>query len=163
MRNIAFTLIAFAAIVAYSCQGTPNETAHRVDLLEYGIPINIEVPVDSPAIKTEDWIIKQSVNITANEDYDLQIFYQDAKSSDLVSIKATELADVKSNRYFSSVVEENEAGFIYESKIDSTNVNYGFRHILLQGNKEYVFQQNLIGSFDLASVQQMYKAAQEVK
>lgn len=163
MKNIAFVLIVFAAIFVYSCQGESNQNMHKVDLLEYGIPISLTIPVDSPIIKTEDWIIKKGVTVKANDQYDLQIFYQDANTSDLVSLKARELASVKDNRYFSAVMEENESGFIYESKIDSTNTNYGFRHIRLQGNKEFTFQQSMIGTFDLESIQSMYKSVQEGK
>lgn len=163
MRNIAYVFLAFAAFWLYNCQGESEAATHSVDLLEYGIPISIASPVDSPTIKTEDWIVKQGLTLKANEDFDLQLFYQDATSSDLVSLKARELAEVKSNRYFSAVTEENESGFIYKSKIDSTNVNYGFRHIHLQGGKEYIFQQSLIGTFDLEDVKTMYEAAQNVK
>ncbi len=163
MKNIALGLIIFAAFFIYSCQGESKQHAHSVDLLEYGIPMSIAVPVDSPIIKTEDWIVKKGVTVKANDQYDLQVFYQDASTSDLVSLKANALAEVKGNRYFSAIVEENEAGFVYESKIDSSNINYGFRHIRLQGNKEFTFQQSMIGTFDLEAVQSMYKAVQEGK
>ncbi len=163
MKNIGLTLIVFIAIVCYSCQGESKQPTFSVDLLENGIPLSIAVPVDSPAIATEDWIVKKGVTVKANDDYDLQIFYQESSTSDMASLKARELAEVKDNRYFSAIVEENESGFIYESKIDSTNINYGFRHILLQGNKEYVFQQSLIGTFDLEAVKGMYQSVKEGK
>ncbi|MEM9849306.1 MAG: hypothetical protein AAF847_15585, partial [Bacteroidota bacterium] len=65
-------------------------------------------------------------------------------------------ANVKDIPTFSKCVVEEEAGFVYESKIDSTTSFYGFRYIRLQGDQRYLFQSGLIGTFSLEEVNKMY-------
>jgi hypothetical protein len=76
----------------------------------------------------------------------------------LAKVKSDQLNTVKDTRYFSKIVREEEEGFIYESAFDSTTTGYGFRYIQIKGDKEYVFQTGLVGTFSLEEVENMYKA-----
>ncbi|RLD18025.1 MAG: hypothetical protein DRI69_11070, partial [Bacteroidetes bacterium] len=63
-------------------------------------------------------------------------------------------------KYYQKIMSDDDQGFIYQTAIDSTYINYGFRYFRLQGDKEYVFQTSLGGKYTLEAVQQMYKAVQ---
>ncbi|MFK7932975.1 MAG: hypothetical protein AB8G22_05655 [Saprospiraceae bacterium] len=135
-----------------------------LDLMRYDIPITISAP-DSVEVKTMDLVIQKDVSVKAkdSDDYYVQIYAADAVSNDVAQLKAEQLNEVKSNRYFSKILEEQEDGFIYETKVDSANVNYGFRYVYLQGDKQYTFQTGLIGTFSQDDVKTMYDAVQQGK
>ena len=73
------------------------------------------------------------------------------------------MAEIKSNAYFSKIIEEEEAGFIYSMVFDSTATNYGFKYLKIQGDKEYIFQTGLVGNFGLDDVKLMYNAVKNEK
>jgi len=161
MTRIFFLLFATITL-GWGCQSDTNSGMQSLDLMQYDIPIAISAP-DSVEVKTMDLVVQKDVSIKAkdNDDYFVQIYAADATTNDIAQLKAEQLAEVKSNRYFSKIVEEEESGFIYETKIDSANVNYGFRYVYLQGNKQYSFQTGLIGAFTQEEAKAMYEAVQQ--
>ncbi len=156
-----YILIA-CCLTLLACQDTASKSdLQPLDLLQYGIPITILAP-DSVAVKSGNLSFSQDVTIKGEEPgYDIQIFGYDATTTNPETVKAEQLADIKSNRYFSKIVQEDPAGFIYEIALDSTNLNYGFKHIRIQGDKEYVFQTAMVGSFNLEDTKRMYEAVQK--
>lgn len=157
MRKIV--LIAGCSLLfVLSCQKEKQDDWKPLDLLQYGIPITVLAP-DSSLVKSDDLggLIKD-VTVKSGDDYSIQIYATDAITTDIAKIKAAQLAEVKGNRYFSKIVEEEEAGFLYEMMLDSTNINYGFRHIRVQGDMEFIFQPGLIGTFSLEEAKRMYEA-----
>jgi hypothetical protein len=108
--------------------------------------------------KSDMGTLIQDITIQSGDDYYVQIYAAQAETNDITKIKASLLADVKANRYYSRIVSEEESGFIYETAIDENNLNYGFRWIKLQGDMEYVFQTGLVGTFTLEQVKNMYEA-----
>ncbi|NJL77535.1 MAG: hypothetical protein HC892_23365 [Saprospiraceae bacterium] len=132
-----------------------------LDLLAYGVPMTIEVPIDSPQIKTSNGLLgEKEVIVKAGNGFDLLITYQAAGTSDMTQLKATQIDYVKDIPNFSKIIEEQPDGFIYETVVDSSNVFYGFRYIRLQGDNQYVFQSGMIGAFTLDEAKQMYQAVQ---
>ena len=143
-------------LVMFSCAQDDKAGWQPVDLLEYGLPITVKAP-DSPTVKVMDLIVQKDVTIKKGSDYFVQIFATDSLEKDLAKVKARKLAEVKAGRFFSKVVKEEDSGFIFEKQIDSTNVNYDFRHFKIKGDKEYSFQTGLIGRFSLEEVEAMYE------
>ena len=140
------------------CTQDQQEALKPLDLLEWGIPITVMAP-DSASVKTMDLGgVLKDVTIKGDNNYSIQIYATGASTTDMARVKSNQLTEVKANRYFSKIVEEEDDGFIYENVVDSSNVYYGFRHIRIQGDMEYVFQTGLIGSFTLEEVQSMYNA-----
>ena len=125
--------------------------------MEYGIPLTINAP-DGAEVKKGDLGIFQDVTVKSGEDYYIQILGSEATNLNVNEVKNALLDDIKRTPYFSKVVEEYEEGFIFQKQIDSTNINYAFRHIKIQGDKEYIFQTGMIGKFDLDDVRLMYDA-----
>jgi len=153
----------FAAVLMIAaCQQEQQTQLEPLDLLPYGVPVTIMAP-DSAEVNTMDMVVTQDITVKKGEDYFVQIYVSEASTTDIPRIKANQLSEVKSNRYFSRIVQEDEAGFIYETAIDSSNVNYGFRYLMVKGDKELIFQTGLIGDFDLQDVEQMYQAVQPKK
>ena len=72
-----------------------------------------------------------------------------------------ELAGTKCQQV--KIIEEEEVGFIYETVFDSTATNYGFKYLKIQGDKEYIFQTGLVGTFGLDDVKMMYEAVKNEK
>lgn len=129
-----------------------------LDLLQHGIPFSILAP-DSAKVETIDFgSIMKDVSIKKDDDYFVQIFASDANSMDLSVVKQEQLKEVKDQKHFSKIIEESDAGFIYESKKDSSTIYYGFRYVRLQGSKEYILQNGFRGFFTEDQARSMYKA-----
>ena len=130
--GVLITILLFAA-----CSGESSNMRDwkELDLLPHGIPFSILAP-DSSKVESSDFSnILKDVTIKKGDDYFVQIFASDANTTDLSKIKTEQLSEVKEMKYFSKIVEEEDKGFIYESKKDSSTTYYGFRYIRLQGTK----------------------------
>lgn len=153
-------LLLFISILIFACQ---SETANMstwsdLDLMKHGIPFSILAP-DSAKVETIDFgSIMKDVTIREGDDYFVQIFASDAKTTDIAKVKNELLTEVKEEKHFSRIVEETDKGFVYESKRDSTTLYYGFRYGHLQGSKKYVFQNGFRGFFTEDQAKSMFKA-----
>jgi len=145
-----------------ACQSEPKSEWKPKSLLSYGVPLSIPAP-DSVLVEQMDLIVKKDISLRNDDGYFIQIFAGDATTKDIAAVKASQKSEVESNPYFSKILSENTTGFLYETAVDSNNINYGFRHIVIQGDREYIFQTGLIGRFTLEQVNKMYDAAQAVK
>lgn len=158
MKNLLFAIAAILFIAA--CATEDQKGWKEMSLLEYGVPITIAAP-DSVNVKTMDFGLQRDITIQDGDNYSLQIYASDAITSDVKQVKDQQLAIVKENRYFKNVIEESDNGFIYQNQIDSTKSNYGFRYVVLKGDKEYIFRTGLIGSYTEEQVRKMYNSVQE--
>lgn len=149
-------------LLAFSCQQDADSGLKETDLLAYGVPVTIMAP-DSADIRSIDMaggLIKDLV-VKGKDNYNVQIIASTAETSDIAKIKADQLANVKSNRYFSKIIEEETNGFLYQTAIDSSHINYGFRYILVQGDQEIVFQSGLAGNYSEEEARAMYEAVRQ--
>lgn len=162
MKKLFVFLLGISFIWACGSEPTSNWTPQN--LLKYGIPMTIMTP-DSVEIKTMDLGIIKDVTIKSkvDEGYGLQIYASSAETTDIAKIKADKLADVKATRFFKEIVKEEEDGFIFETAVDSNNINYDFRLIVVKGDMEYVFQTDLVQMFTLEQAEQMYNSIKESK
>jgi hypothetical protein len=163
MRTLLFWIIA-GSLFLTACQGEEKTNLKPLDLLKYGVPITIMAP-DSANVKTMDMVVQKDITVKGEEGdgYFVQIYAADASTNDINKLKAEQLAAVKANPYFSKIVKEDAAGFLYETKIDSSTIIHGFRYVKIQGNKEYIFQTGSIGMFTLEDAEMMYQAVQQEK
>jgi len=143
------------------CQNGNGNDWQPLDLLEYGLPVTVQAP-DSTTVNASDLGIMQDVTLegVSDPEYYIQIYASKANNTDIAQIKADQVSDVRSNPYFSRIVEEDEQGFIYETAIDSTNY-YSFRYIYVQGDTEFIFTTGLAKTFNLEQVQQMYEGVRQ--
>lgn len=158
------SIIIMTAVVAFACLGCQNnqqEAWKPLDLLEYGIPLTVMAPDSTEVNKMNLGGILQDVTLKNGEDYYIQIYASDATTNDIAKLKAEQLSEVKTNKFFTRVVSEEEDGFIYETKIDTTN--FGFRYIYLQADREYIFQTGLTGTYSLEEVERMMEAVKQGK
>jgi hypothetical protein len=140
-----------------ACKGEPAADLPVLDLLPHGMPIVIKAPSDAE-VRTMDLVLMKDLTVVHGEDFNVQIFESEATTRDVSVILARLTAEVKNNPYFYNILKTEPAGFVYENRVDSSYINYGFRHVRIQGDKEYVFQQGLRGKFSLADVETMYAA-----
>lgn len=160
MNNLKnYALILGLLFLGIACQNNPVNGWKELSLLKYGIPITVMAP-DSAKINTMDFGLQRDITIQKDDNYSIQIYASDASTTDVNKVKEQQLAMLKENPYFARVVQDDDTGFIYENKIDSTNLNYGFRLIKIKGDKEYIFQTGLIGAFTEDQVRSMYEAVQ---
>lgn len=142
--------------------GCKNEAASNYEdlsLLKYGVPFSIKAPADAKVQKASLGIY-EDITIKAGDQYQVQLLVSDATTLDETVIKADLLEDIKRNPFFAELIEETDSGFVYKKEIDSTSINYSFRHVRIQGDKEYIFQPTLVGQFTLDDVKSMYTAVQ---
>lgn len=161
--KIHYLILAVLFTGLFACQNTSKTNLKSLDLLQHGIPITIMAP-DSAKVVAGSLSFSQDITIKSPADnYDVQIFAYDATTTDISVVKASHIAEAKSNAYFSEIIEEEEAGFIYSTVFDSTATNYGFKYLKIQGDKEYIFQTGLVGTFGLEDVKMMYDAVKNEK
>ncbi len=144
-------------LVLWACGSEPKLDLKPLNLLSYGIPLTIMAP-DSADIKKENWTSLQGVSVRKGQDYDIQVWSGEASSTDVATVKASNMADIRDKRYFSRIVEEDDNGFIFETQIDSSATYYGFRYFVVQGDRELTIQNGLAGNFTLEQIEQMYEA-----
>ena len=158
-----YLVLAIILIGLLACGDNTTTPLKELNLLQYNIPITIMAP-DSAKVVAGSLSFSQDITIKSPADnFDIQIFAYDATTTDLTAVKASHLAEIKSNAYFSEIVEEETDGFIYAMNFDSTATNYGFKYLKIQGDKEYIFQTGLVGNFGLDDVKMMYKAVKNEK
>ncbi len=153
-KYIFLLLVCFSA-----CTGDKSAKLVEKDFTSYDFPIKIKAP-DSIEVKKSDLGFMLDLTVKGKDNYHLQIFSNDATTSDIKSIVEEKKVEAKTNPFFTKIVEENDNGFIFEKQVDSTRINYDFRVVRIQGNKEYTFQTALIGKFTLEEVQLMFEAVQ---
>ncbi len=161
MKN--FCVVLSFLFLLGSCQSDPTSSLSPLSLLPHGIPITIMAP-DSAKVKTMDLLVQKDITVKGENGYDLQIFASDATSTDVSKIASELKGEVKNNPYFSKIIDETDSnGFIYETKLDSTNISYGFQLVRVMGDREYIFQNALMGTFSEAEIRTMYHAVKEKK
>ena len=142
------------AIIIVSCKADPLSDMKKTELMSHGFPIAMYVP-DGAEIKKTDFGVMQDLTIKAGDNYYVQIFSSDLMTLDMKVVMNEKLVEAKSHRYFSKIISEEEDGFIFEKNIDGT-INYDFRYVKIQGDKEYVFQTGLAGNYTEEEVKAMY-------
>jgi len=161
MKNLSilFSILLFLG----ACQSDPTSSLTPLNLLQHGIPITIMAP-DSAKVRTMDLLVQKDITVKGENGYDLQIFASDATSTDVTKIASELKGEVKNNPYFSKIIEESDDnGFIYETKLDSTVTSYGFQLVRLMGDREYIFQNALVGTFSEGEIRTMYNAVKAKK
>lgn len=154
-------IIISLVLIFFSCESDTNKLdLIPLDLMKYGAPFTIMAP-DSIAVEVEDNLISKDLVIKFNENYDVLVQIQDATDTSIERFRQEQEELVRSGRFFSRMVQVEDKGFVFENKVDSTYINYGFRYLVLQNDKEYIFQSGLYGNYDLESVKKMYKAVQQ--
>ena len=161
MKNLCIVFCVLFLLGA--CQSDPTSNLKPLSLLPHGIPITIMAP-DSAKVRTMDLLVQKDITVRGEDGYDLQIFASDATSTDVTKITSELKGEVKNNPYFSKIVDESDPnGFIYETKLDSTSTSYGFQLVRVMGDREYIFQNALVGTFSEAEIQTMYEAVKDKK
>lgn len=157
-KSFVMRLLPLMSVLLFISCASEDKNQNVLDLMKYGIPFSIQAP-EGAEVKSSDFgSVMKDVTIQKGKDYFIQIFAADASITDLAKIKTDQLQEVKEDPYFSRIVKDYPHGFIYESKIDSSLTNYGFRYIKLQGDKEYILRNGLIGSFTEVQINGMYES-----
>ena len=163
MKYSLYLLISILALGTLTSCGSDADQLDLVelDLMSQGMPVIILAPED-PVVETKKLGAYQVASIKKGDDYYVEIFESDAVSRNAADIKSRLLSDVQSNQYFTKIMSEDDNGFIYEIAVDSNYINYGFRYLKLQGDKEYIYQNGIGKRFTQDQVEQMYKAVSAV-
>ena len=158
-RYLLVLLLPFFALLG--CQSEPEDRYTELDLLEYGVPVTIMAP-DSTTVKSSDLGgLMKDVTVKGDGNYDLQILASSTNSSDIARAKAEALSNVKGKRYFSKIVDESADGFLYEMQLDTNQIYYGFRHIVLQADQEIIFSQGMTSTLSREEAERIYEAVKK--
>jgi hypothetical protein len=151
-------LFVLLSLLMVDCKpADPVGAYDDLDLMSYGLPIKIKAPSDA-VVKSENLGFIQDVTIKGDDNFYIQIQSGTATTTNITSIKDEYLNTLKSGKYFSKIIEEEDAGFIYEKDLGNGNLNYDFRYIKVQGDKEYIFQRGLVGQYTIDEIKAMYNA-----
>jgi len=153
---VKLSSLLIVLLTIYACGS--NASKPKLDLMSYGLPITIGAPAESVVV-VDDLGVWKDVTVKSDDDYFVQILSSKASTIDINKIKSISLSEVKDGRFFSKIIQEDDAGFIFEKKIDE-NINYDFRYFKIQGDREYSFQTGLIGTFTEEQVRTMYSSVQ---
>lgn len=157
LKNLLPLFVLLLAVGA--CNPDADTSMAEMDLMEHGMPIVIKAP-EGAEVKKMDLVLSQDISVIQGPDFHVQIFESNADTRDVAEIKGRLLKEIKRHPYFYALLQDDSAGFIYETRVDSNYINYGFRHVRIQGDKEYIFQQGLQGRFTREAVESMYRAVQ---
>ncbi len=146
-----------------ACGSDASGSWPELDLTPYNLPLTIQAPDSAKVVNVNLSGVMQDVTVKSPADnYSVQILASQAATNDMTRLKAEQLELVRDNRYFSSIIEENPDGFLFENNIDSTAI-YGFRHIVYQGDREFVFQNGFDSTYGLEDIRAMYAAVRQKK
>lgn len=151
-------LICIGCLLFTNCKSDKSDSYPSKDLLKHGFAISVKAPEDAE-VKFDDYGIMQELTIAKGVEYNVQILKSTSNTSSTKEALEGQMNLVKSDRYFSKVIEEYEKGFIFEKKIDD-NINYDFRYIKLVGEDEYIYQTGMIGTYTEENVRAMYNSVQ---
>ena len=157
MHRYLILVVLFGLSFA-SCKTDKSASYPSNDLLKHGFAISVKAPEDA-TITSDDYGIMQSLSIQKGSEYDVQIFKSETTTTNVKEALQGQITLVKSDQYFSKIIEEYDSGFIFEKKIDE-NINYDFRYVKLIGESEYIFQTGMIGTYTEEDVRAMYKSVQ---
>lgn len=152
IRTILYILVA--GLIFFSCKSDPLDGMKKTELMQYGFPIAMYAP-DGAEFKKTDYGVMQDLTVKAADNYYVQIFMSDLLTIDKKAVMNDKLAEAKSHKFFSKIISEEEDGFIFEKNVDGV-LNYDFRVLKIQGDKEYVFQTGLSGNYTEEEVKAMY-------
>lgn len=145
-------------LVIFSCSQEPIDSFKPKSLLEYGIPVTVSVPnPDSVVVNKDEMGPFLDITVDGGDGYFLQIYASPAETNDVSKIKSEQLNQVKDQPYFSRVISEEPQGFIFENMIDSTS-SFGFRYIMVKGDKEIIIRNHLSRLFKQEEIELMYEA-----
>jgi len=147
-------LLLFFLMCLGACKPTTSDLA-PVDLLTQGIPLKINAPTDVEVASSDLGILKD-VTVKNEEGYSIQIFESEASSLDIAKIMGKMKGDIEASKFFSSMIRQEEGGFIFEKKIDENYITYDFRQVKIIGDKQYVIQAGMSGQHSLEQIEEMY-------
>ena len=150
MRVLLLLVVLFLA----SCGGDKSKSYPSTDLLKHGFSISVKAP-ENAEIASDDFGVMQELTIKGGEDYNVQILKSKSNTTDIAQAVGGQKKIVKTDQYFTKVIEEYDNGFIFEKDIEG-NVNYDFRYIKIIGDQEYVYQTGMMGTFTEEAVRTMY-------
>lgn len=150
-----------AVIVLMSCGGSPSGYPER-NLIDQGVPLTIYAP-EELEVQRSSIGFQEDVTLNGGDDFSVQIFISDAVSNKVESTIKGHKEIIESNPFFDGYIKEEGSGFVYRNKIDSTNNAFGFRHVVLMGGKEYLFQEAMLGAFTEEQALDMYESVKGPK
>lgn len=153
----------FFTLLLASCATDSAGNWPELDLTKYNLPVRIMAPDSAKVVSSNISGVIRDVTIRSLEDeYSVQILASQASTNDMTRLKADQLELVRDNRYFHKIVREEDNGFVFENKIDSTSI-FGFRYIIYQGDQEFVFQNGFDATYGLDAIEAMYTAVKQKK
>jgi len=159
IKYIGFCLLFLFCLACNNSNSTSGLI--DLDLMSSGMPIKIKAPEGS-VVKSDDMGLVKEITVKSEDNYYIQILSGQAYSNDLKVLKERQKGDAISNKFFSTIIEEDDNGFIFEKKYPEMDdrITYDFRYIKLQGDYQYTFQAGLMSQFTLEQAKTMYKSVQ---
>jgi hypothetical protein len=159
MNHYLKTFLFIFVIFIIACKSEVSDTYVEKDFTSYDFPIKIKAP-DSISVKKSDLGFMLDLTVKGADNYDLQIFSNEATVADKKIVIEEKKIEARNNPFFTKIIEEGDNGFIFEKKVDDTRINYDFRVVRIQGDREYTFQTSLVGKFSLDEVRRLYESVQ---
>lgn len=157
---MSFRFLSIIIVLSFLLNGckqkTENSDYQTFDLMKYGFPIEINAPIQSTFKKGASGQMSD-LTIASDSDFNVQIFMNNAITTDIYKTKIAQRELVRNNPYFVKITEDYDDGFIFENKVDDKSI-YDFKYVKIQGDKEFVFQAGIMGEFSEAQIKRMYEA-----
>lgn len=147
-------------VLFFSCAPDPSENWTEHNLIGEGVPLKVKGPEDLE-VKVSTLGTMQDITLKGSDDYSLQVFGMDVQTTDVEELVEEQKTMVREEAYFEDVVEEWEEGFIYSLQIDSSALDYDFRHVRLKGDKAYIFQCGMLGRNSKEKVDRLVEAVRK--
>ena len=153
-----FVLLFGCLIFLSSCSGSAPKY-EPLDLMSHGVPLSIKAPA-GVTVEVSDLGIMKDITIQDSTSYAVQLFETEATKLDPVGLISELKEEIREGAFFSTFIQEDGTGFIFEKKVDENYVNYDFRYIQIRGDKQYTFQAGLSRQYTLEQIKALYAAVQ---
>jgi len=158
MLRIYFAFILTGLL--FSCASDPSDDWVEHNLIGEGVPLKVKGPEDLE-VKVSTLGTMEDITLKGKDDFSLQVFGMNVQTTDIEKLVKEQQDMILEEAYFEEVVEEWDEGFIYSYQIDSSELDYDFRHLRLKGDKVYVFQCGMLGRNTKEKVDRLVKAVRE--
>lgn len=134
--------LLFTVILCVQCSSNPISEWKSINLLEYGVPIEIKAP-ENVKVEAGDLMGMKDITVQDSGKYNLQIFVSDAQLESLDESLSDLKELIKENPTFDKIIDSFPHGFLFRLQVDSTTQSYDFRYLVTRGNKQIQFQMGM--------------------
>jgi hypothetical protein len=156
MKTYILKIFLAVSLFTFSCTSKSKPSGPGTDLLKYGIPDRILVPVNSTIAPLGSGKTT-GITITAENDLEVQGIMTFSLTKNYQKLLLDKKREISSDPYFVKIVEETDNGFLFEKQVTEKAKAYDFRVLKIIGDQELTYLCGIKKEYTEAEVKEMMK------